>query len=172
MIKITANSSESFKTIQNALNELDPTNEFLSFFKIAEQSEKDVNGITVILKNSKKFIKDLNKNKYVIYIPDALEIDSYELLPTFETVGRGRTMFYNFVMKCHMKTNNINFVIILAGFNSPSIRVTKDKYVEFTSVDSDIEDTNTSSDEIIDNVVNDTIDDILNNPTQDESVEG
>jgi hypothetical protein len=124
-MKITAKSAEDFKVIESALKELDPEEEFLSHFKSAEQSDKDNSGITVILRNNKRFIKNLNKNKYIVVIPDGLEIDSFEYVTAYEGKARNRVPVSNVVMKCHMDTNEVNFVVVLSGFNTSAIRVIK-----------------------------------------------
>lgn len=159
MIKISAIDSESFTTIKNALAELDPTGDFLSYFKVAEQTDKDKTGITVILKNSKKFVKDLNRNKFVVVVPQSLIIDSYEFVNTFETVGRGRQPMANIVMKAHIANSTVNFVIILSGFNSPAIRVVRNDLTQSIITPSEDEEVTNNIDES--SAVTDAIEDSI-----------
>lgn len=124
MIRISALNSADFVTIENALKELDPTEEFLSYFETVEQCETNtLNEVKVVLKNTTLFRKDLNNNKYVIGIPDSLIIDCFETVETYETVGSRRVAQNNVIIKCHMSTNEVKFVLVLSGFNSNRIKV-------------------------------------------------
>ena len=55
MLTITARDAESFSAIESALLEFDEQEVFLRYFDVAVQSEADVEGVTVILRNSRKF---------------------------------------------------------------------------------------------------------------------
>jgi len=123
MLKITANSAEAFNEIEAALNEFDEKEVFLRYFDTAVQSETDVEGTTIILRNNKKFKKDLNKKKYIISIPTTLTIDAFEHVKKFETRGGKRVPFYSVLVKGHLATSNVNIILILVGFNSDEIRV-------------------------------------------------
>lgn len=156
MIKITSVDSDSFSIIKNALDILDPSGEFLNYFKVAEQSDKDKDGVTVILRNSKKFSKDLNKRKYVVLVPETLKIDSFEFVKTFEGPGRARHPEYNVVIKATVEGSEVNFVIILSGFVSDSIRIVKNPDVLDVPSDDNEEEVDLNTDKLAD-AIDDTI---------------
>lgn len=123
MLKITAKSAEAFNEIEKTLNEFDSNEVFLRYFETAVQSEADAEGITVILKNTKKFKKDLNKKKYIISIPTSLTIDAFEFVKNYFTKGGKRVPFYSVLVKGHLANSEVNIILILTGFNDDAIRI-------------------------------------------------
>jgi len=123
MLNITASSSEDFSAIEAALFEFDENEVFLKYFDVAVQSEADVEGITVILRNNKKFKKDLNKKKYIVSIPTTLTIDAFEFLKKYETKGNKRVPFYSVIIKGHLYQSDVKLILILCGFNDDNIRI-------------------------------------------------
>jgi len=123
MLKITARDAESFSAIESALSEFDTQGVFLRYFNVAVQSEADVEGVTVILRNSRKFRKDLNKKKYIISIPTTMTIDGFETIKKYETRSGKRVPFYSVLIKGHLAVSEVNFILILSGFNDDAIRV-------------------------------------------------
>ena len=127
MLKIMSSDADSFKLIQDALDELvacDP--KFMSFFDVAEEvpSERgDV--ISVVLKNRIKFKSDLNRGrKYMILLPSILTIDSFEFVKTFDRDPRPpRRPITNLLIQTHIEGNNIEFLFLINGFNNDNIRV-------------------------------------------------
>lgn len=122
MTKIAALNADDFELIQTALNEADPEGDFLQFFDKVEQVEGKKT-LTVLMKNRIKFVKDLNKNKYVVSLPDDFIIDGFEIVDSYEFVGRHRIPFANTVIKAHMEGYEIVFIIVLQGFASHSVRI-------------------------------------------------
>jgi len=123
MLAITARDADSFNAIEAALNEFDENGVFLQYFDTAVQFEGDVEGTTVILRNCRKFRKDLNKKKYIVSIPTSLTIDAFEYIKKYETKCSKRVPFYNVVVKGHLTQSEVNFILILVGFNDDSIRI-------------------------------------------------
>jgi len=138
MLKITARTAEAFNEIESALLEFDEHEVFLKYFDMAVQSEADVEGITVILRNTKKFKKDLNKRKYVISIPTTLVIDAFEMVKKYETKGGKRVPFYSVLVKGHLAQSGVNIILILVGFNDDAIRILS--HDDFSGYDEDNED--------------------------------
>ena len=123
MLKITALNVEDFELIKKALEEADPTSDFLQFFDKVEQIEHKDDKKVVLLKNKFKFVKDLNKNKYIVSLPDKFVIDGFECVDDFEFVGRHRVPFVNTVICTHIEGYDIKFVIVLTGFASHNVKV-------------------------------------------------
>lgn len=123
MLKITAVNAESFNEIKNALDEFDEQEIFLKYFDTAVQSEADVENVTVILRNNKKFKKDLNKKKYIVNIPTTLTIDAFEIVKKYETKGGKRVPFYSVLIKGHLAVSEVSIILILVGFNDDAIRI-------------------------------------------------
>jgi len=123
MLNITARDAESFTAIEAALNEFDENGVFLQYFDTAVQSEADVESITVILRNSRKFRKDLNKKKYVISIPTSLTIEAFEYIKKYQTKSGKRVPFYSVLVKGHLAQSEVNVILILSGFNDDAIRI-------------------------------------------------
>jgi len=133
MLTITARDAESFSAIESALLEFDEQGVFLRYFDTAVQSEVDIEGVTVILRNSKKFKKDLNKKKYVISIPTTMTIDAFENIKKYETRSGKRVPFYSVLVKGHLTVSEVNFILILTGFNDDAIRVlSNDEFTDCT----------------------------------------
>jgi len=129
MLKITSLDSDTFEMINNAISLLNPSDNFLSYFDKVEQYEKDKTGITVIIRNIKKFKKDLNKRKYIISIPEKLIIDSVEYLASRHAPQGCRRLSYTAIINGHVEEdeNNVNFIFILGGFNDSNIRLIKEE---------------------------------------------
>ena len=123
MLKITARDSESFSAIESALLEFDENEVFLRYFDAAVQSEADEEGVTVILRNCKKFKKDLNKKKYIVSIPTTMTIDGFEFIKKYEGKCNKRVPFYSVLVKGHLASSEVNFILILSGFNDDAIRI-------------------------------------------------
>jgi hypothetical protein len=157
MIKITSSSSENFTIIENSLAKLDPNNIFLSYFDSAEEITSSSSAdVTVVLKNSVKFTKDLNIRKYVVTLPHTLTVDSFEYVTGFEntkdvgyphlvpgmpaeirTNKPSRKATYSVVVKCHMTEDpTVDYVFVLVGFNDSAIRIMKDDDASSTDIDS------------------------------------
>jgi len=123
MLTITARDAESFSLIEAALHEFDEQEVFLRYFDVAVQSEADVEGVTVILRNSRKFKKDLNKRKYIISIPTTMTIEGFEYIKKYETKSCKRVPFYSVLVKGRLNISEVNFILILSGFNDDAIRI-------------------------------------------------
>lgn len=131
-MKISAYNQDSWNLINEALTEADPELDFVQFFDTIEEvkNEKDEDKLIVYMKNTTKFVKDLNHNKFVVSIPDAFVIDSFETVDSYEFVGRHRFPYANTVLSCHIEGYDITFVIVLSGFNSHCVKIVhaKDAY--------------------------------------------
>lgn len=90
MIKITANSSENFTKIETSLAKLDPDNIFLTYFNSAEEmtDSAEDDKVAVVLKNSVKFPKDLNQQKFIVTLPKTLVIDSFDYVTEYENTTK------------------------------------------------------------------------------------
>jgi len=143
MLNITAKDAESFNAIESALTEFDESGIFLNYFDTAVQSEADIEGVTVILRNSRKFRKDLNKKKYIISIPTTLKIEAFEYIKKYETKYSKRVPFYSVLVKGHLTTSEVNIILILTGFNDDSIRIlsSDEELAENTSENENLEGT-------------------------------
>ena len=140
MIKITSNNSEDFTLIKSALTTLESsTSTFLDYFAVAEQVDSVNENLTVILRNNRPFKLDLNRQKYLVAIPSAFIIDSFEFVKTLDRramkVG-AKKYFTNVLVKCHMEGHAINFLLVLSGFTSDAIRIIKDDSVTATLAES------------------------------------
>jgi hypothetical protein len=133
MLKITSTDSDNFEIISNAITALNASECFLSYFDKAEQSDKDTSGITVLIRNVKKFKKDLNKRKYIINIPEKLVIDSIEYLTSRHAPAACRKLTYTVIIKGHVDEDEsgVNFIFILGGFNDSNIRIVKEDDITF-----------------------------------------
>jgi hypothetical protein len=154
-----ANDTDSFNTIKTIISTLESdAPEFMKYFSVAEQSDKDHEGTTVILKNYKKFRKDLNRNKYVVCFPSTLSINSFDIVKYFEGEGpRTRRPEYAVIIKANIVSSDINFIFVLGGFNDTNIRILKSD--ENTDDVEDTEDINASTKEVIDEAVNEALTD-------------
>lgn len=133
-IKITALTSESFTTISNLCETLDPTEIFLSYFDDVEELDESelenppVNPspgeFTIIFKNKRSFKKDANKRKYIIPIPTVFKVESFEIVQIYGQREIERVGSYSVLVKGKVDGfDSVTVIFVLLGFNDSNIRI-------------------------------------------------
>lgn len=133
MIKITALTAEAFTTISELANRLDSEEVLLSYFDEIEQLDKtelevppaeDSDDITIILKNRRKFKKDLNKRKYIIPLPTVFKMEGFEVVQIYQQQDIKRIGNYTILIRGKVDGyDNVHVIFILMGFNDSAIKI-------------------------------------------------
>lgn len=123
MIKISVNNELDFKAIETALKAVDASGSFLANFEIAEKKELTGEELVIILNSPKKLEKDMNKQQYVIKVPNTLDIEVVDIKKYYDQVVYGcstiapRNPLYMVELHCSSTTASAKFVITFKHFN-------------------------------------------------------